>query len=593
MAKRNRKTVGGEELKKFIRAKSSLQNKFLILFIFISIIPIVVSISYVSTVALEQMTENVDQTSVSQLKIIDQTIYERYGNIKKSIESICANTDIQKILRDDNLDYELFSSQIKNCTIDNKDIFGIACVTKSGNAYTYNVNINSIDAIRLQIIYGHIDERPGMFTWFGNSFLKTQGFDENIIMAVTTYNCKNSDSGYEQLAQIYIYVKNNIFSDAFGDVGGDSLLMFDSNGMMLSGIGQEKYIELFNEDMSLIETLFTANEGVMKTDMLSKKNVSVAHYASSLTNFRYLKIYDIDVLYEKINDMRRMIVILILTLTAVALFIYVTIVKTITNPIAVLAERMRNMSWSNLDKKVQARGSDEIADIMNGYNRMLDKISDMIDEVKEKEQQKKESDIRALHDQINPHFLHNTLASIRIVAMKHNDTEVSQAILDINRILKSVFSSNSSKIVIKEEMKLLDSFARLLLLRYNGRIKFNIYADAQIEDALIPSMIIQPLLENAVMHGVAPKMRDADFDPRIDISIIKENNNLKISVYDNGVGMDTGTADNILSDNTEKSGVGMANVNERIKLICGEEYGISVNSKYGEYTEIEILLPVE
>ena len=85
MAKRNRKTVGGEELKKFIRAKSSLQNKFLILFIFISIIPIVVSISYVSTVALEQMTENVDQTSVSQLKIIDQTIYERYGNIKKSI----------------------------------------------------------------------------------------------------------------------------------------------------------------------------------------------------------------------------------------------------------------------------------------------------------------------------------------------------------------------------------------------------------------------------------------------------------------------------------------------------------------------------
>ena len=247
MAKRNRKTVGGEELKKFIRAKSSLQNKFLILFIFISIIPIVVSISYVSTVALEQMTENVDQTSVSQLKIIDQTIYERYGNIKKSIESICANTDIQKILRDDNLDYELFSSQIKNCTIDNKDIFGIACVTKSGNAYTYNVNINSIDAIRLQIIYGHIDERPGMFTWFGNSFLKTQGFDENIIMAVTTYNCKNSDSGYEQLAQIYIYVKNNIFSDAFGDVGGDSLLMFDSNGMMLSGIGQEKYIELFNE----------------------------------------------------------------------------------------------------------------------------------------------------------------------------------------------------------------------------------------------------------------------------------------------------------------------------------------------------------
>ena len=580
-------------MKEFIQAKSNLQNKFLILFIFISIIPIVVSAAYISTVALKQMTENVDRTSVSQLKIIDQTIYERHENIKKNIESICANTEIQKILREDNLDYELFSSQIKSCTVDNKDIFGIACVAKSGNAYTYNVNINSIDAIRLQIIYGHIDERPGMFTWFGNSFLKTQGFDENIIMAVTTYNCKNSDNSYEQLAQIYIYVKNNIFSDAFRDAGGDSILMFDSNGTMLSGIGQDKYIELFNEDMSLIETLFSANEGVMKTDVLSEKNVSIAHYASGLTDFRYLKIYDNDVLYEKINDMRRLIVTLIITLTVVALIIYVVIVKTITKPIAVLAERMRNISWSNLDKKVKVNRSDEIADIMNGYNRMLDKISDMLEEVKVKEQQKKESDIRALNYQINPHFLHNTLASIRIVAMKHNDTEVSQAILDINRILKSVFSANSRKIVIKEEIKLLDSFARLLSLRYNSRIRFSIESDEKIENAIIPSMIIQPLLENAVIHGVAPKMRNAEFEPKISISIEKEDNSLKITVWDNGVGMDEDAAKRILSGNSEKNGVGMVNVNERIKLICGEKYGLSVNSKIGECTEIVIILPIE
>ena len=82
-------------MKKLIRAKGSLQNKFLIMFIFISIIPMVVCMIYISTVALEQMTENVEQTSVSQLKNIDQTIYERYKNIKKTVDNICANTDIQ------------------------------------------------------------------------------------------------------------------------------------------------------------------------------------------------------------------------------------------------------------------------------------------------------------------------------------------------------------------------------------------------------------------------------------------------------------------------------------------------------------------
>lgn len=580
-------------MKKLIRAKGSLQNKFLIMFIFISIIPMVVCMIYISAIALEQMTENVEQTSVSQLKNIDQTIYERYKNIKKTVENICANTDIQQILSEDNLNYELFASQIKSCTADNEDIFGIACVTKAGNAYTYNVRVNSIDATRLQIMYGRIDERPGMLTWFGNSFLKTQGFDENIIMAVTTYNRLNGDNGYEQLAQIYIYVKNNIFSDAFGDVGANSLLMFDSNGMMLSGIGQGKYIELFNEDMSLIETLFSENEGVIKTDILSKKNVSFAHYSSGLTDFRYLKIYDNDVLYEKINEMRRLVIIFIIALSFVALMIYVTIVNKITKPIEVLAEHMRNMSWNNLGKKVRVNGWGEITDIMNGYNRMLDKISDMIDEVKEKEKQKKESDIRALNYQINPHFLHNTLASIRIVAMKHNDTEVSQAILDINRILKSVFSSASRKIVIKEEIKLLNSFSRLLSLRYSGRISFNIRAEAETENMIIPSMIIQPLLENAVMHGVAPKMRDPEFKPRIDIDITKEKDNLKISVRDNGIGIDMNTAEKILDGSIEKNGVGMANVNERVQLICGEEYGISVDSRIDEYTNVIIILPIE
>lgn len=580
-------------MKKLIRAKGSLQNKFLIMFIFISIIPMVVCMIYISTVALEQMTENVEQTSVSQLKNIDQTIYERYKNIKKTVDNICANTDIQQILSEDNLNYELFASQIKSCTVDNEDIFGIACVTKAGNAYTYNVRVNSIDATRLQIMYGRFDERPGMLTWFGNSFLKTQGFDENIIMAVTTYNRLNGDNGYEQLAQIYIYVKNNIFSDAFGDVGDNSLLIFDSNGMMLSGIGRGQYIELFNEDMSLIETLFSQNEGVMKTDILSKKNVSFAHYSSGLTDFRYLKIYDNDVLYEKTNEMRRLVIIFIIALSLVALMIYVTIVNKITKPIEVLAEHMRNMSWNNLGKKVRVGGWGEITDIMNGYNRMLDKISDMIDEVKEKEKQKKESDIRALNYQINPHFLHNTLASIRIVAMKHNDTEVSQAILDINRILKSVFSSSSRKIVIKEEIKLLDSFSRLLSLRYNGRIEFNIRAEAETENMIIPSMIIQPLLENAVMHGVTPKMRDSEFKPRIDIDITKEKDNLKISIRDNGVGIDMSTAEKILNGSVEKNGVGMANVNERVKLICGEEYGFSVESHMGEYTDVMIILPIE
>ncbi len=564
------------------------------LFIFISVVPIITSMLYMSSVAIGQMTENVEQTSVNQLKNIDATIYEKYKNIKKAAENICENEEIQKILTDDNYDFEHFASQIRKCTADNEDIYAVACITNTGNAYLYNVNITAAEAIRMRIRYSRIDERPGVLTWFGNSYLKSEGFDEDMIMAVTTFNLMNENGGYKQAATIYIYIKNNIFGDAIGDVGDDSVVMLDGNGVTLSSRGQDRYTKLFGDDMMLVESMFAENEGIVKTDMSSKKNISFVHYSSSLTGFKYLKIYDNDVLYGKINSMKRNIVLIVILLMIVALMVYATIVNKITKPIVVLAERMKDMSQNKLDEKFEVTGNDEIAYIMHGYNRMLDKISDMISEVKEKEMQKKESDIRALSYQINPHFLHNTLASVRIVAMKHNDVEVSRAILDLNRILKSVFSKTSRKIVIKEEIKLLESFARLTSLRYNGRIEFSINADEAAENVIIPSMIIQPLLENAVMHGVAPKMKDENFEPKIEIDISKNDDRLKIVVSDNGVGMESERIEEAL--NTEEKnhgGVGLSNVNERIKLICGEEYGITIDSESGRFTNITITLPIE
>lgn len=579
-------------MKEFIRAKGSLQNKFLVLFIFISIVPIITCMLYVSSVTLGQMTENVERTSVTQLKNIDATVWERYKSIQRVVENICLNKDIQGILAGNTADGGLFASQIKGCTRDSEDIYGIVCIADSGEAYAYNVDIAEIDATRLQIIYGRTDERPGALTWFGNSYLKNQGFGENIIMAVSPFNRLDEDNSYKQLGKIYLYVKSNIFTDAFGDVGDDSLVLLDSEGILLSGVGKEKYAGLFQDDLMLIESMFAEDEGVVRTDISQKRNISFAHYTSKLTGFKYLKIYDNDILYERINNMRLFIILFIIALIIVALAVYVTIANRVTKPIAVLSRRMKNMSLDSLDEKVRAVGNDEIADIMNGYNRMLDRITEMIEEIKEKERQKKESDIRALQYRINPHFLHNTLASVRIAAIKHNDTEVSQAILDINRILKSVFSSASSRIAIDEEIKLLNSFARLLSLRYNDRIEFSINAEAEIGSLTIPSMVVQPLLENAVMHGVGPKMKEADFVPHISVEFKRAAGNIKIVIRDNGIGI----SDSALPEEAAAghgSGIGMENVSERIRLICGEEYGLSVSSEPGEYTEITIILPSE
>ena len=573
---------------------SSLQNKFLILFVFISIIPIVMTMLYVSNVTIKTMTENIEQSSVSQLKNIDAIIYEKSKNIQRFLDTVYANEEINEIIKSDSCNYTMFETQMKRCAVDFEEISGIAFITPSSNVYTYNVNISSVDVLRMQIMYNRIDESPGELTWFGNAFPANEVYDKDMVMAVTTCNSTDINGSYTQIAKVYIYVKTNIFNDAFGDVGDNTYIMFDSEGTRLSGIGQEKYMDILNSNVTLFETIFANDEGIVQTKQQTGANITIVHHSSKLTDFKYIKIYETDLLYKRTNDMRVYIAILLIFLFLAGMIVYAAIINRITKPITVVANRMKNLSLDNFDKKIDFDSEGEVGNIVNGYNRMIGKISDMIEEVKEKEKQKKESEIKALNYQINPHFLHNTLAAIRIVALKHNDSEVSQAIFDVNRILKSVFSDSSGFITVKEEIKLLNSFTRLLGLRYNGRINFSININEDMGDVVIPSMIIQPLVENAVMHGVAPKMNDSSFVPQIGISIEKEDSILKIDVSDNGIGMEAEVARKVLvADGKRTGGVGMANVDKRIKLIYGEEYGIFVSSHEGYCTNITLTIPLD
>lgn len=572
-----------------IKKCNSLQNKFLILFIFISIIPITVSIWYMSRITLKLMNENIEQSAITQLKNIDTTVYEKANNIQASLNNIYMNSDIRNILVTDNGDYDLFTSQIKRYIMDTDDIFGLAFVTPSNNTYTYNVSLSSTDVLRMKIIYKQIDEKPNKLTWFGQIPSDINPPRDNMVMAVSAYNNPDEKGGYKKIANVYIYVKNNIFNEIFNSESKGSIFVFDQSGKVVTETDQDKYFDILNSDMNIMDTLFSENSsGVAKTN----KSMSVIYYNSRITNFKYAKVCGTDVLYKEIYQVRIYAAVVILLMFLVATGAYMIIMKKITKPITLVAEHMESMSWENIDKKIEFSGSGEVASIVNGYNKMSDKIFEMVEEIKIKEQKKKESDINAMNYQINPHFLHNTLAMLRIMAMKHNDTEVSAAIFDLNVILKNVFRSSSGYISVSYEVKMLKSFIRLLNFRYEGKIDFKIRADEAANDMMIPTMMIQPLVENAVMHGLTPKMENPEFLPKVEICIETDGENLVIMINDNGIGMKEKTAKETMTVADKKSsGIGMANVDGRIKLIYGNDYGISIMSHEGLFTRITILIP--
>jgi len=269
--------------------------------------------------------------------------------------------------------------------------------------------------------------------------------------------------------------------------------------------------------------------------------------------------------------------------------LYMFIIKKITLPIKNIAGIMKNFDDTSLGMRIPVKGNDEVSDIAKGYNKMISRFSEMIEEIKAHKDIQKETEIKALSYQINPHFLYNALSAIRIEASNNNDEKVAESILFLSKILKSVFSNTNKYIALEEELEISRYTINLLELRYNRPISYKLNYDEEIKYCRIPSMVLQPIIENCVLHGLSKKMDNESFHAKIDVTAEKESEFLKIYVIDNGVGMDDRTIKEVFEkDSSQKRGIGIFNVDERIKLLYGEDYGITIKSKPGIYTEVEM-----
>ena len=208
----------------------------------------------------------------------------------------------------------------------------------------------------------------------------------------------------------------------------------------------------------------------------------------------------------------------------------------------------------------------------------------------------KQAEYLALQNQINPHFLYNTLNTIKWMAsLQHADT-IRDMTAALGRLLQNI-SKGSDKISIYEEMSLLDDYVLIQDIRYDGRLNVRYHiGDPEITQALILKFLFQPIVENAIFHGIEPK---GDGSGTIDIYLNQQDKSIYIHIVDNGIGMTTEQIEQLL--NPEESpknrrglnGIGISNINQRIKMTYGQEYGISITSKPGAYTDVLICIPYE
>lgn len=266
---------------------------------------------------------------------------------------------------------------------------------------------------------------------------------------------------------------------------------------------------------------------------------------------------------------------------------------TISAPVERLRGRIFDMSMGNFQIDPTIEGDDELGEIGRGINDLARSTVILMDKRIEDEKRKKDLEYQILQNQINPHFLYNTLNSIRWMATIQNAPGIAEMTTALARLLKSVAKKTDSLISLGEELSLLDDYFTIQKYRYGNAMSLFKVIDESLLDNVIPHFTLQPLLENAIFHGLEP----AGGTGHLTIEVSADGpSRIHVAVTDDGVGMDEKTAAALLSENSSGQDglfhkIGLSNVHNRICYEFGPEYGLSISSRLGQYTKVTVTLP--
>lgn len=266
----------------------------------------------------------------------------------------------------------------------------------------------------------------------------------------------------------------------------------------------------------------------------------------------------------------------------------------ITKPLQCLSRHISMMSDETKLKTEPSieKGEDEVADIGRAFNVLVRHINSLMKKQKEMYEQKQKLEMNALQAQINPHFLYNTLDSIRWMAVFQNVDNIADTVMSLEELLRNMAKGVGDKITLREELSLAEDYVKLQQIRYMEIFDYVCEIPEKYLDYQIVKMSMQPIIENAILHGIEPSGTYGE----IKVSIRETETELYISVEDNGTGIDKEEFKKVVTAGKSKnalSGIGIINVDERLRMTYGEEYGLIFEGKKGEYARVTIHIPKE
>lgn len=381
--------------------------------------------------------------------------------------------------------------------------------------------------------------------------------------------------------------------DNNGQVIGVSMVVMSTNILAHSATNildrNGSFLFIMNENKDLIYSPYVGMiPQVSNEEMYVRVERSISSFGWNVIGM--MRVNDaIESLRNISTIAQRLLIFLVIGLALISILIS----RRILRPINLLKSTMKLAEQGDLHADYNSSGNDEINDLGLSFNAMMGTIRNLISQVRNEQQKKRKAEISLLLANIKPHFLYNTLDSICWMASQYNADDIVDAIGALSTLYRIALSKGSDTIPIEDEISHVTSYLQLQKLRYEEKVTYLIEVDESCWGLKVQKLIIQPLVENAIYHGI----KESDRNGFIQVTVRQSNQQLLIQISDNGSGITKDKLDHLrkrLKNETgnEASGYGMKNVHDRLTLSYGRKYGLTIESEYRKGTQCIIHHPI-
>ena len=569
----------------------SLQYKILIFSFIVIIIPILI----IGIFSFIQSSKIIQQkVSISNLNTVTQ-IGERIEFIFQDTHDmslfLIQNEDVRSFFKLENNNEE-GNISAKKMNLERSLLYLISSKAYINSIYFKGFNGISMDTKNASNPIDEEAERQiinlkGGYVWDIGKIINYDGSSTNVFSMIRVINDIYEITNNLAIMKINISEDSlsRIYSSEFSDKQND-LVIVDADNKIISATDKNRLGQAMDIDIPEDES-YDSKAGYFQT-RLEGQDYLITYYIIENLNYKIINVVLLNGLLKETHVVQTVLLGVIgISLLISILTVFLFTIK-VLSPLKKIRQHMKKIENEEFDAQIAVSGNDEITMLGRSFNKMSARLKELINQVYLSQIRQKEAELSVLQSQINPHFLYNALDTIYWMGRMEKAFETSKLVEALAKMFRLSLNSGKEYTLLKDEVEHVRNYMIIQKKRFGDLIAFDIEADEALLDCRVIKLVLQPLVENAILHGIDKKTGKGS----IVVSIKKEEENLIYEIKDNGIGVDVDEMNRLLEETGDSNrGLGIKNVNDRLKLYYGDSYGIAFLSGQGEGTTVIVKQP--